>query len=327
MISSRPVRLVALSAFCLFLAGAVLAADAKPVKEPGDLWEVTSKVTMEGMPMAIPAQTHKVCAPKGSQEPAGVVDEERKCKATEMKTVGSKTSWKVQCEGPPPMSGEGEITRSSATAYAGFMKMSSPQGNVTVKLDGKRVGDCDASEQKRQIAAMQAQAEKNQQDAAAMTASMCKTSIVDGMNLQMLTMSGTTCSDPALKSQFCDRLTTVEGYSLLETCEAQPSPRLLEAATYCGKDPATLRSSLCQKELQKEDLSFVAKCCPAEAKGIAEKECAGRTYTSLGGSKYQNFCATYAMHTANTAETAPTEVKPESTTEKAKKTLKGLFKR
>jgi hypothetical protein len=41
------------------------------------------------------------------------------------------------------MTGEGEITRDGASAYAGFIKFSSDDGNMKIKLSGRRVGDCD----------------------------------------------------------------------------------------------------------------------------------------------------------------------------------------
>lgn len=59
---ARPFWLRA-SATALFLLGLlpVLAAET-PAK--GDLWEVTSKMSMEGLSMQMPAQTGKYCAAK-----------------------------------------------------------------------------------------------------------------------------------------------------------------------------------------------------------------------------------------------------------------------
>ena len=41
------------------------------------------------------------------------------------------------------MTGEGEITRNGADSYAGAIKFTSAQGVMSLKLNGKRVGDCD----------------------------------------------------------------------------------------------------------------------------------------------------------------------------------------
>jgi len=145
-------RLVWPAAFSLFgtiSVPAVGAPTAEAPKEPGDLWEVTSQMTMEGMPMAMPAHTQKVCAAKEWKEPPGPKDDMRECQTLDFKTTPTKATWTVRCAGPPAMTGEGEITRSSPDAYAGQIKMTSEDGVMTMTLKGKRVGDCDAGEAKR----------------------------------------------------------------------------------------------------------------------------------------------------------------------------------
>ena len=121
----------------------VKATDANPpnVKAQGDLWEVTSQMEMEGMPMKPPARTVKVCSAKEWKEPPGAADERRKCKNSDFKTDGPKATWKVTCEG---MKGEGEITRKGADDFSGTIKFSSADGAMKIQLDGHRVGDCDA---------------------------------------------------------------------------------------------------------------------------------------------------------------------------------------
>ena len=109
----------------------------------GDLWEVTSQMSMEGAPMALPSQTSKVCAPKEWKEPPGGMDERRKCQISDFTLAGPKATWKVRCAGPPEMAGEGEIVRDGDAAYTGSMKFTSSQGNMTIKLGGKKIGPCD----------------------------------------------------------------------------------------------------------------------------------------------------------------------------------------
>jgi len=132
----------------LLLLGSIplRAADTPPAggaKETGDLWESTTQMSMEAMPMALPAQTRKICAPKEWKEPPAGMDERQKCQNSEFKAVGPKTTWKVICAGPPAMTGEGEITRNGADAYTGQIKFASEEGAMTIKLSGKRVGPCD----------------------------------------------------------------------------------------------------------------------------------------------------------------------------------------
>jgi uncharacterized protein DUF3617 len=105
----------------------------------GDLWETTSQMSMEGMPMAMPARTLKVCSAKDWREPPGG---QKNCKNSNMKIVGNKVTWDVACTGPT-MTGHGEITRDGASAYAGTIAFVSDQGNMTVKISGKKLGECD----------------------------------------------------------------------------------------------------------------------------------------------------------------------------------------
>jgi hypothetical protein len=114
----------------------VLAASQAP---KGDLWEITSQPSMEGMPMKLPSNTAKVCSAKEWKEPP---NGQKNCKNTNMKIDGTKVTWDVQCTGPA-MTGHGEIVRESATAYTGKIKMTSDAGNMTIALSGKKVGECD----------------------------------------------------------------------------------------------------------------------------------------------------------------------------------------
>jgi hypothetical protein len=124
-------------AFVLVLGLAGTLAGAQGVK--GDLWETTSQMSMEGVPMQMPANTMKVCSAKEwKQPPSG----QKNCKSSGMKTEGNKVTWDVQCTGPT-MTGHGEIIRESADAYNGTIKFTSDQGNMTVKLTGRKVGECD----------------------------------------------------------------------------------------------------------------------------------------------------------------------------------------
>jgi hypothetical protein len=116
------------------------AAPAAPAA--GDSWEVTSQMSMEAIPMPLPAQKVKVCSPKVWTEPPGGADERRKCTNSDFKLDGAKATWKVTCAGPPAMTGDGEITRVSADEWSGAIKFTSSDGVMTVKLAGRRLGDC-----------------------------------------------------------------------------------------------------------------------------------------------------------------------------------------
>ena len=127
-------------AAAFLLAMPALAGGTATAQAPrGELWETTSQMSMEGMPMKMPSRTAKVCSPTEWKEPPSG---QKNCKNSNMKVDGNKVTWDVQCTGPT-MTGTGEILREGSDAYSGTIKLASDQGNMTIKLTGKKVGPCD----------------------------------------------------------------------------------------------------------------------------------------------------------------------------------------
>lgn len=137
MASSYPRRS---ALFALVLLGSLPSLAAEP---PGDLWQVTSKMSMEGMPFDMPAQTLKICAAKNAREPPGAANDERGCVNSDMARVGNKVTWTSSCAGPPVMTGQGEIHYEGNDAYTGTIKYLSDDGNMTINLTGRKIGGCD----------------------------------------------------------------------------------------------------------------------------------------------------------------------------------------
>lgn len=106
-----------------------------------ELWEMTIKMDMPGMPM--PAMTQTVCQPKGAAYKPGNVSHQKHCETTDLKVSGDTTSWKMHCSGRDAMDGSGEVIRSGNTLQ-GSMKMSSKDMQMTQVISGKRVGTCQA---------------------------------------------------------------------------------------------------------------------------------------------------------------------------------------
>ena len=133
----------ATAAFLLLGSIPVPAADAEPAAPAtGDLWEVTSQMSMDGVNMTMPAQKTKVCAPKEWNEPPGGADDRMKCANSDFRREEARATWKTVCAGPPEMTGDGEITLDGSDAYSGTIKFNSSQGGMTLKLSGRRLGDC-----------------------------------------------------------------------------------------------------------------------------------------------------------------------------------------
>ena len=109
-----------------------------------DLWEVSSKMEMPGMPMAMPAQVSRVCVGKNRKD-EDLVPKQDNCRVVDSKRTGNKFTYKMECAGNDPSTVVGEMTFGS-NAYDGQMRMTMKKTNDTMNmaLSGKRVGDCTA---------------------------------------------------------------------------------------------------------------------------------------------------------------------------------------
>jgi hypothetical protein len=132
----RPALLATVLVVCV---PPVLLADP-PAK--GDLWQVSTKMSMEGMPMEMPTQTAKYCAAKEWTKPPAGDNPRQKCQRSDYHVSGGKITWTESCVSPA-MTGKGEITRQGTDAYTGSIQYSSAQGNMTIKLSGHKIGECD----------------------------------------------------------------------------------------------------------------------------------------------------------------------------------------
>jgi len=105
-------------------------------------WEVTSQTEMPGMPMKIPASTIKHCYTKEDvKDQKKVIAREKNCTLTDYRVAGNKVIWAMKCTGQNAGTFNGE-TIFSQDSYASTMKMKSQGHNMTVKVKGKRIGEC-----------------------------------------------------------------------------------------------------------------------------------------------------------------------------------------
>ena len=145
--STRNPSRIPLVLFATALAAAGSASNAARAQGKDDLREVTTKMEMPGMPMAMPALTHRVCIAKGGKDDEYVPRREG-CRVEDSKRSGNKVSYKMVCTGKDPMTIAGETTF-AANAYEGRMAMSGKMDGQPVQMNqtysGKRMGDCMAS--------------------------------------------------------------------------------------------------------------------------------------------------------------------------------------
>jgi hypothetical protein len=122
----------------LMMPSGLFAADS--IRE--GYWEVTSQTEMPGMPMKIPATTIKHCYTKEDvKDQKKVIAKDKNCTLTDYKVAGNKVIWAMKCTGQSAGTFNGE-TIFSGDAYTSTMKMKTQGQNMTVKVKGKRIGEC-----------------------------------------------------------------------------------------------------------------------------------------------------------------------------------------
>jgi hypothetical protein len=288
-----------------------LAAGAQGKDE---LWEVTSQMSMPGLPAGMGASTQRVCQDKdpAKQEVQGRNMEN--CKVTDRKQSGNRMTMTLAC---PQGTAVFENTYNAArTEYQGTMRMKTREGEMTMAMTGRKVGSCDAAaergKQQAQVAAIQgqaaqAQAEMKKQydmqirqcDEAVQTMEYSKLGLY-GQCKQHPESCNAMAGQPETKAvltacntrqaEYCRRYRTEEGF-----LKAKADPRAAEA---CGLSVDQVKAELCPGAAQKESLAFLGRYCLAEAKPLAERHCAGRDFTALRakggkGDKYDDFCTAY----------------------------------
>lgn len=297
----------------VILVGAVHAPLAASAAGNDELWEVSTQMNIPGMPPGMGGMTQQVCQDKDPRKQGPQGQDMEKCKVTDVKESGTRLTISMTCP-----QGRAVIERTfnaGRTEYKGTMKMTTRDGDMTMNMSGRKIGACDAQQARRQqqasVAALTAQGERAQADAMATIKQSQDRQIQDcaqaaeTMDMGKLGVFGQCKQQPQVcKAMSSDeggkRVATACNASLAEYCRRyQTQEGFLKArgderaAQMCGLSAQKVKVSLCPGAAQSESLAFLARFCPAEAKPLAQKHCAGRDYTSRQGGKYASFCQTY----------------------------------
>lgn len=299
----------------LAVASSVLAAGSD------ELWEVSSKMEMKGMPFAMPAHSSNVCIPKGQEkDPNRSVPNDKNCKMSDVKPNGNKMTWNMRCEGKDAMSGNGEMTYGTGT-YSGKMNMHSKDGDMIMAYDGKRIGTCDAAAEKKKL----------DDKMGAMLNDVCTAQVEatvnsGGLEAKMPAIFSNKDQCASSKPEVCEKTRSfIKGYDgyriyakskgwVVKECginlEANRAALCQTAMTdkkgvfFVENCPAEVKV-LCKQSLSDRKFGVVAKYCPAEAKVLSEKNCQawGRDYTSDHDNEYSPICAKYSKNKRSYEET------------------------
>lgn len=255
---------------------------------PDEQWEMTTQMQMQGMSM--PGDKRLICQPASSAYDPERGKADKNCTMSEVKMVGNKTSWKMRCTGKDAMDGVGEMTRTADTMQ-GTIRMQADDMEMTMAMNGRRVGTCSAVAEKQKtdkmIADVQAQAETN-------TRLACKSIVeayagsggVDARVPQEFSAGGMCANEkPALCTQARARAASFAGYPAY----AQGKGWVMNS---CGIDLDASRKSLCPKALAAKQLGFLKGNCPVEAAAARAQHCQGfgRGYTSDATHPYAALC-------------------------------------
>ena len=129
------------------LAGAAITAQS-PIR-PGQ-WEVVMQMDMPNMPVKMPEMKTTQCVtPEQAKDPASALPSgpqagrggKSDCKVSDYNVTGNTVTWKMACTTPMAVTSTGEMTFTD-DSYNGTMKMNTAQGDMAMKVSGKRLGDC-----------------------------------------------------------------------------------------------------------------------------------------------------------------------------------------
>lgn len=296
-----------------WLAAGLLAASVPAwAAGPDGLWEVTTRMEVDGVPAGLAApglpggvQKQTVCVAEGkAYEP----EPQKECRVLEQKRAGRKSFTRVQCP-------EGTMTIDSEQLSRDHWRSKmvlSGEAAGTIHSEGRRVGACDAAteggvsrETQQAVAGVEAQG-------AAIAAELgraCRQAIwpgdhpfeqydllarqrqdalaqAKGRNLKMIdAIHPEVPACAQAKAEYCAQakaagreLATRPGYAAVFGRHGEAAAKALR---YCGVETAGVLAGHCRAAAAESDFGFVAAHCPAERRTLAAQHCGGRAYTAV----------------------------------------------
>lgn len=131
---------------------ATVALIAQSGMRPGQ-WEISTQMQMPNMPAGfqMPVTKTTLCVtPEQAKDPASTVPRDGgrgrggkdDCKMSDYKATGSTITYSMACTSPNKITATGEMTFTGDDSYTSTVKMAMPQGEMTMKMTGKRIGEC-----------------------------------------------------------------------------------------------------------------------------------------------------------------------------------------
>lgn len=265
------------------------------------MWEVNSKMQMEGMPdlgeMGIPGMPGPkkltMCLPEGRESEAKPDDSMKSCQVLERKQSGKKTITKLHCK-------EGDLVAEheslSPTQWRSKVTFSG-EGATTMVTDAKRIGDCDMNKQGSAPEELVQMLKKEGEKRAENMRAQCRNNLAqwpDGSFLEYTlyekdrlkwTSSPQDVANPErfstpdvpecrqARASFCEKskklfaqMGTLDGF---ESAHKQYSIKA-EGMTDCVPDYPSLGAKHCKSAVSQKRYEFVTAYCPAESEVLCK---------------------------------------------------------
>lgn len=306
---------------------------------PGEYWELTS--AMEGMGIAMPAQTSRECLPlKDEGSPAGV---DKNCTVTDVKRIPNGSTFKISCK--DGTTGSGRQTRTKDTLTSD-MQMTTSDGSMKMSVKGKRGGGSCATDEKQK--AVMGEIDKRCDLSNREYYPSEKDAAYAGAVFETYHKKGSMCvgrKDQAcglVKHYLPGDLTFYQQFATMNSTAEQQSG----VVKSCGLGSLdSVRQSTCKANADnRKQMGALDNYCPAEAKLLRAKvreerakACAGRQFTSpgdkdkcmAGGDSYDEVSAGASVNGPGSASTTVSAESGSSDAgkdpvEAGKKALKGL---
>lgn len=138
----RSLTALTLLTVLLSMCGLHAAQGPAPVRRDGE-WDVKLEMVVGGQRME--TTTHQCITPAQAADPMSILpggpDAQRGCRMHDYKAVGQTATFRVTCDGPPPITTSGEYLYRGNT-YVGTMTMVRGGQTIVTRLTGTRLGDC-----------------------------------------------------------------------------------------------------------------------------------------------------------------------------------------
>ena len=242
----------------------------------GETWDVTTK-SLDGEGVGVPEVAVTVClAPGETKNPQQFLRQDDNCKFTDLKTVGKRSTWKMQCgSGDDQLTGTGEVTYST-NSFQGVTKLKGRSDgepvNAKMTYQGKKVGAACDTTAPPVVKGMEGFGEvmsmAKTQMAAAM-AEQCEVANHEAADLISARFFGASAACPGKEKPACKAIAKAVAkdprvYAKLAKYEDSSE---LGIAKTCNIDMAATAKAICAK-VDHDNYRELADACPQEVKAF-----------------------------------------------------------